>query len=174
MNADNNAFSSAPWPVSVSELERSEQFISKVFRLWILGLHLGNPAHWATAWNEFALIFGTKDGKEALGFFSNLIKAFQGHARKSILYHQPGCPSLGTDEIRVICLVAACQHHNYSLARRLAEWMVHQEGVGEMLKAASCLANSMADRGLLLPIRIGDPAPHNDQHLTTHPHMTMH
>lgn len=174
MKTGSHMFAKDSWPTSVMELDRSERFISKVFRLWVLGLHQGNPAHWSTAWNEFALTFGPLNGKKALGHFSGLIKAFQGYAKQTILYHQPDCPCLGTDEIRIICLIASCQHHDYSLAHRLAGWMVQQEGVGEMLNAGSGFANQMAGNGLELPLRVGNPPLPRDHHPLVRHDTTIH
>ncbi len=101
-----------------------------------LGLRQNNGDHWSFVWNEFTRQFGAKDSKRALSGFATWIKGLQGHARRPLQHHQPGCPCLCADEVSLICLVAACQHHQPRRARNLAEWMVEPGGAGELLEAA--------------------------------------
>lgn len=143
------------WPTSMNELDPSERLIVWAFRRWVLGLRENRGEHWSFVWNEFARQFGAREGKEALSGFAALIKGLQCHARRMVHHHQPCCPCLGADEAAVMCLVAACQSHQLSRARTLAEGLVEPDGVGELLQAGSRLARVMRRCALIFPERTG-------------------
>ena len=143
----------APWPATTAELDPSEIIVVRAFRRWVLGLQHNDGGHWTMVWNDFARQFGATDGKEALSGFAGLVKGLQCHARRTIRHHRPCCACLGTDEISLLCLVAACQNGRPGLARSLAEWLVRPEGAGELLQAGTRLAQVMRRHNLHLPAR---------------------
>ncbi len=142
-----------PWPTSTAELDPSERLIVWTFRRWVTGLRRNDGSHWSLVWSEFAHRFGAIDGKEALAHFAGLVMGLQSYARRTIHHHQPCCPCLGADEVSLICLIAACQNRQPSLARGLAEWMVQPDGIGELLQSSVRLAQIMGQHGLTFPER---------------------
>lgn len=148
-----------PCPTTTKELEVAERLIVRSFRRWVVGLRHNDGKHWSQVWTDFAGRFGDADGKAALSGFARLIRSLQSHARRSITYHQPCCPCLSADEIRITNLIAACQERRLSHAHALAEWMVRPDGIGDLLDAASQLAHFMQCHGLLFPVRTTTPMP---------------
>lgn len=144
---------SIPWPTAMAELEPAERLVVWAFRRWVTGLHLNAAGHWSLVRREFVRQFGSDAGQRALGAFAALIRAIQGHARRRITYHQPCCPCLGADEALLVSFVFACQHRQWALARSAAEWMVRDDGVGDMMGAGGRLGALMRERELVIPDR---------------------
>jgi hypothetical protein len=144
---------SIPWPTAMAELEPAERLVVWSFRRWVTGLHLNDASHWSLVWKEFVRQFGADPGQRALGAFASLVRAIQSHARRRITYHQPCCPCLGPDEALLVSFVFACQHKQWALARSAAEWMVREDGIGDLLGAGGRLGALMRERALVIPDR---------------------
>lgn len=144
-----------PWPTSTRELTVGEHLLVWSFRRWVLGLRANDGGHWSLVWNEFARQFGPRDGRAALSAFARLIHTLLCRARRTLRHHQPCCPCLGADEVRIVALVAACQ--NGGPARALAEELAAPSATGDLLDAGGRLARIMARRNLALPARAMPP-----------------
>jgi hypothetical protein len=105
---------------------------------------------------EFSRQLGSPEAEQAIGSFVVLIRGLQEHARRRIRHHQPRCPCLGADEVWLVCLIGACQQGELRRARTLAEWMVHADGIGDLLDAATRFGRAMERHGLVIPRRDRD------------------
>lgn len=150
-----------PFPARFDELTEGERLIVGNFRRWIAGHADGNPNHWLVVWNDFAGQLGAADGKAALGGLEALVRVIWAHARRSVRYHRPCCAMLGPDEWRVVSLVATCQSGEWPAARLLAEWLVGDEGIGDLLGAGSRLAQALRKCGHDLPLRRAEARRHD-------------
>lgn len=145
--------SDCAFPARLDQLTEGERLIAGNFRRWIAGHADGNPQHWMIVWNDLVGKLGAADGKAALGGLEALVRVIWSHARRSVRYHRPCCAMLGPDEYRVVALVAACQAGEWPAARLLAEWLVGDDGVGDLLGAGSRLARAIRKCGHDLPNR---------------------
>ncbi len=142
-----------PFPKSMCELSEGEHLIVWSFRRWIAGHADRNANHWLLVWNNLARKLGTEAGRDALGGLEAVVRAIWNNARRQVRYHRPCCAILGPDEYRVVALIGACQAGEWSAARLLAEWLVGDNGVGDLLGAGSRLARAMKKSGHDLPVR---------------------
>jgi len=137
------------------ELGDAERFVVWSFRRWVLGLRQNDGGHWDFVWHEFEKQLGTDDGKLALASFARLVGSLQCHARRPICHHQPCCACLGTDEVWLVCVVAACQLRRERLAGDLIAWIVAPEGAETLLEAGLRLGELMRGHALHVPLRVG-------------------
>jgi hypothetical protein len=152
--------SAAPaWPTSMLELDPAEALIVWALRRWALGLQENAGHHLSLVSREFTRQLESPDAETAMGSFAALITGLQEHARRRVRHHQPCCPCLGIDEVWLVCLVGACQRGELCRARALAEWMVHTDGVGDLLDAATRLGRAMGKHYLMIPSRNPAAAP---------------
>jgi len=158
----------------MAELEPAERFLVSAFRRWVLGLRDNRGALMSLVWDDFEGRFGARDGKDAMAAFAGVIRGLQCHARRRIAHHQPCCPCLGGDETGIVCFVAACQNGQPLLARGLAEGMVRDEGVGELLGAAARMARLMKKYGLELPLRVQRKGLDDDREWANRASTTVH
>ncbi|MFQ5773883.1 MAG: hypothetical protein ACE5GS_05145 [Kiloniellaceae bacterium] len=140
-------------PTSVDQLAEGERLIVRAFRCWILGLRENTAEHWSVAWNDFAGRLGAHDGKAALSGLAGLVRELHHHARRRFRHHHPCCGCLTGDEVALVGFVGACQRGEWVLARALAEWLVHGEGIGGMIEAGARLSEAMLRASLFLPSR---------------------
>lgn len=141
------------WPTSTQELDVSERLVIWALRRWVRGLRQNDGTQWTLVWKEFGRQFNGRDGTRALAGFVRLIDGLQRHTRRVMRLHLACCPYLSADEVCLVGFVAACQGNEPAVARARAEWMVHAEGVGDMLEAGAQLAAIMQRHGLVFPKR---------------------
>ena len=141
------------WPTSTQELDVSERLIIWALRRWVHGLRQNDGRQWTLVWKEFGRQFNGRDGTIALAGFVQFVDALQRHTRRAMQLHRVCCSYLSTDEIRLIGIVAACQGEAAIVAKARAEWLVHAEGIGDILEAGAKLATIMQRNGLTLPRR---------------------
>jgi hypothetical protein len=156
------------WPTSMGELEPAESLLVWALRRWILGLQENAGHHLSMVSREFARQLESPRAEDAMGSFAALIRGLQEHARRRVRHHQPCCPCLGSDEVWLVCLIGSCQRGELCRARALAEWMVHAEGIGDLLDAATRLGRALEDRCLIIPCRNEDTVPAAAACLTVH------
>lgn len=161
-------------PTSTAELEPAERLIVWAFRRWVFGLRRNTGEHLPLVWREFETRFGPCDSQEALSGFVGLINGLQCFARRKFCHHQPCCPCLGADEVRIVDFVAACQHRHMQLTRTMAEWMVESDAVGELIDNGRRVAQVLRRHGLLLPMRRMQAEPGVSHERAARPAMTMH
>lgn len=142
----------------MADLEPGEEILVRAFRRWVLGLRENTGEQWSSVWNDFARRFGARDAKEALTGLAGIVKGLQCHARRTIHHHHPCCPRLHADEVSIVCFVAACQDRRTRSVRALAEWMVHLDGVGDLLAGGLSVAGILGRHALRLPQRPGGVA----------------
>lgn len=158
----------ASWPTSMLELDPAEALLVWALRRWVLGLRENVGGHLAMVSQEFARQLDSPESDNALASFAALMRGLQEHARRRIRHHQPCCPCLGADEVWLVCLVGACQRGDLCHARALAEWMVHSDGIGDLLDAAARLARVMGHHALLIPSRGSSALVASNGPLTVH------
>lgn len=156
------------WPTSVLELEPAEALIVWALRQWALGIRQNCGCHVAMIFAEFARQLDSPEAEQAAGSFAALIRGLQEHARRRIRHHRPRCPCLGVDEAWLVCLIGACQRGELRQARALAEWMVHADGIGDLLAAATRLGRAMGRHDLVIPCRDQDNGPPDAASATVH------
>lgn len=167
--SDQSARPVAPaWPTSVCELEPAESLIVWALRRWVLGLQENAGHHLFLVSREFARQLESPEAEDAMSSFAALIRGLQEHARRRVRHHQPCCPCLGIDEVWLVCLVGSCQRGELCRARALAEWMVHSDGIGDLLDAATRLGRVMGKHYLIIPCRDGDNIAAGAAPLTIH------
>lgn len=159
---------SPAWPTSMPELEPAEALIVWAFRRWALGIRQNCGCHVSMVSMEFSRQLDGPEAEQAIGSFALLIRRLQEHARRRIRHHQPRCPCLGIDEAWLVCLIGACQRGELRRARTLAEWMVHADGIGDLLHAATRLGRVMGRHGLVIPCRDQDNGPPDVASLMLH------
>ena len=142
-------------PLSLDDVEEAEEIILWGFRRWVAGLRTNAPHLWSQVWNDFALRFGPRDGKEALTGLAGCIKAMQAGAWRTITHHAPCCRYVAPDEIRFLAFIGACQRGDWRLSSERAESFVQPDGVGDLLQAGALLGAVMARHGLIARDRLG-------------------
>jgi len=136
-------------PGNLQELSIGERFTVRAFRRWVQGA-IGNPGtHGRLLWQALTEGLGEDDAREALLALTDLIRTVQVYARRRFAYHQPCCSALTLDETAVLRLIGACQHRRLERARGHALWLVHADGVGDLLEASCTLAATLRRHRLI-------------------------
>lgn len=139
-------------PITLSQLNEGERFVIRVFRRWVHGAVGDTGLHGRLLWQALCDSLGEADARPALTALSEVIRTVQRYARRRFAYHQPCCSGVTLDEVAVCRLLAACQHRRLELARGHALWLVHADGVGDLLDAACSLAATLRRHGMVLPV----------------------
>jgi hypothetical protein len=126
---------------SRSDLTPGEARLVQMFRRWLMGAHDVRIEHWALLWGELSVWVGPAEGKSRLINLAGLMRELAEHGRHPIRFLPVGCPHLGLDEAWLVGIVRACRHGDWDYPRLLAEWMVRDDGVGDVIGAASGLAS---------------------------------
>lgn len=127
-------------PGTLEELTMGERLAVRSFRRWIQGAVGDTGLHGRLLWQGLADALGEQDAHAALMALSHLIRTLQGYARRRFAYHQPCCSALTLDELAVLRMLSACQQRQLDLARGRALWLVHADGLCDLLDAACDLA----------------------------------
>ncbi len=147
-----------PWPAHLFELTPAEQLLLNGMRRWIAGWVCMSTEPWEHAWADFARHLGTREGRAAVAALAALVDTLRRHVRRSFHYHQPCCPCIGADEIRLVLLTGAAQRGERLRVEAMARWLVHEGAVGEILRHAAAIGAALARGGLVLPERAAGAA----------------
>jgi hypothetical protein len=127
-------------PRRTDDLDQPSRLVVRAYRSWVKGLQDNDYRLWNDVWNTFICAYGTREGKQALTWFVRMINVIREYAGRTVRYHQPGCPCLGDDERAFLGVVGACRDGKAMVARRHAETLVDEAGVGDLIGAACQLA----------------------------------
>lgn len=127
-------------PGSLSNLTVGERVAIRAFRRLIRSTVADTGLHGRLLWQNLRESLGEDDAHAGLMALTAMFRTLQAYARRRIAYHQPCCSTLTLDEIAVLRLLSACQHRRLELARGRALWLVHADGLGDLLDAACDLA----------------------------------
>ncbi|MEQ8665380.1 MAG: hypothetical protein RIC16_06625 [Rhodospirillales bacterium] len=144
----------AEWPTSVTDLSEPELLVLGAYRHWLTGIENNRPLHFEIVSREFRLALSGEDGSSAFTAFAGMIRILGHGARRTLRFHYPCCRAIALDEGQIVALTAACQQNRLLLARSIAEWIVDEAQVGDLMGRTSMLASLMDRHGLRLPDRI--------------------
>jgi len=139
-----NALAPLPFPAETALLDRCDRLVVWSFRHWIVGF--SDQRHWSLVWRELSRRFGRNMASEGVTALSAVVRTICGYARRNVTYHQPCCPCLAADEYRIVAFIAACRQGEWARAEGLAEWIVAQDGVGDLVAAGTQLVRAMEVR----------------------------
>jgi len=122
-----------PFPSETRALGEAERLFAWIFRHWVVGY--GDERHWSLVWRDLARRYDGEAASEAVTALAAMVRTICEHARRGFVYHQPCCPCLAADEYRLLAFVTACRAADWPVAARLAEWMVREDGVGDLIAA---------------------------------------
>ncbi|MEM7171379.1 MAG: hypothetical protein AAF530_14500 [Pseudomonadota bacterium] len=140
-------------PMTVSELHPAEALFLRCFRSWVLGIVSQDTRHWDQVWNTIGVSFPADDRAQVMSHFIEMIRSLELHGRRVIHHHQPDCPCVGPDELKVLTLLAACQNRRPHLARNIAQELVGDGGQNPLFAASITLAQLFEKCGLAMPVR---------------------
>lgn len=140
-------------PTRMQELSEGERLVVWSYRRWVVGMQTHEEGHWIRVWRELGCVLGTESARATLGGLQRMIREVAMHARRPVRLHPPCCGMICADELSLVALIAACQRRDHQQARRLAEWLVRAEGVGDLIEAGRIVADAMAGQRQLLPDR---------------------
>ena len=142
------------WPTTVAELSESELLVLGAYRHWLTGIENNRPLHFEIVAREFRIALSEADGSAAFTAFAGMVRILGRGARRTLRFYYPCCREIGLDEGQVMALAAACQQNRLLLARSIAEWIVDEAQVGDLLGRVSMLASLMDRHGHRMPDRI--------------------
>lgn len=149
-----DATGNVDWPTSVTELSEPELLMLGAYRHWLTGVENNRPLHFEIVAREFRMALSEEDGSMAFTAFAATIRVLGRGARRTLKFHYPCCKAIGLDEGQIVALAAACQQNRLLLARSIAEWVVDEAQVGDLLGRVSMLASLMDRHGLRMPDRV--------------------
>ena len=141
------------WPTSYAELKHAERLVVWAFRYSACALANRTGHHVCLLHNEFARQFGHGDGQAALCGMLTIVRTLREDIRRDLHLHQPACQCLTAEEACLICLIGSCQRGQAKQARFLAEWLVSEDSVGDLIGGAVRLGREMSKHALHLPRR---------------------
>lgn len=141
-------------PHRMQEATETERLLIWSYRRWVLGMRTHEEGHWMRVWRELNCCFGKETARTILSGLQGIISGIGNHARRSVRIHPPCCGFICPDEMSVVTLVAACQRRNYPTARRIAEWLVRDEGMSGLLEGAGRIASALNANRRYLPDRM--------------------
>ena len=129
------------FPAETEALDEGDRRIAWMFRHWVIGY--GDDRHWSLVWREIADKYGEEVATEAVIALAAVVRVICENARRGFVYHQPCRPCLAPDEYRLIAFLEACRRGEAHRAAGLAEWIVHTDGVGDLIEAGSRLIRAV-------------------------------
>ena len=148
-----NVFDPSRQPMAMQALSEGERLVVWSYRRWVIGMQTHEEGHWIRVWRELGCVLGVDGARNALAGLQRMIREVALHARRPVRLHPPCCGVVCADELSVVNLVASCQAGHHAHARRIAEWIVRTDGVGDLIEAGRILGEALAERGIRLPGR---------------------
>lgn len=140
-------------PEHLRDMKEPERLIIWSYRRWVLGLQTHEESYWERVWRELSCVLGEDRTRTVLSGLQKIIASIGHHARRPVRLHPPCCGYICADELSVVFLIAACQRRDYSVARRVAEWLVSDRGVSDLLEGAGRISSSFREAGQHFPDR---------------------
>lgn len=153
MSAQQSIVIIPPLPGSLGALTAGERLLVLGLRRWIAGWQRREPGHWSLAWKDFTKALGRDSARQALAGVNGLIWELATSIRRPYRHAPCCCPVLCSDEMAVLCLVAACQKADFACSARLAEWLVKPRGADRLVATSSEIASALVQAGYALPDR---------------------
>jgi hypothetical protein len=132
----------------ISDLAYGEQLVLWAARRW-----LADRSGWPRVAEEFALALGCIRARAALGALERILEALHGHARRTVYLHRLDCCLVSGDEHALLSALAALQAGSPARARAFLEWLLPPPVAADVAGPASCLAETLARAGFLIPAR---------------------
>jgi hypothetical protein len=121
--------------------------------LWAVRKRLEGVQHLPMVRRGFLLAVPGRHEHDAFAAFERFYAALEGNCRRDLWFHRCGCCCVSPDELGILSLVAAQQAGDPGSAWGYGQSLVFDRAFGELLRVARELAQALAERRLILPLR---------------------
>ncbi|MEM1401038.1 MAG: hypothetical protein AAGF58_14215 [Pseudomonadota bacterium] len=115
-------------PKQLSDLSAGERLVVWSFRRWVSGTR-----NWNLVWFEHSRMFGDDRARDTLASFARLVNKIATNAARTLHYHQPCCPCLTEDELRLTAMIGAAQSGSTIMTRHHARGLVKRGAVEDLV-----------------------------------------
>lgn len=140
-----------PCPTVLAQLAPNERFIVAALRVWIE--HDAQAPEFLHLLNFVSVDPAGASGRHVAADLDVFFGALAGHARRFFVYRHSDLQALALEEGAVLGVIASLQDRQRDLAFLIATTIVHSAGLGEILANGAELASTLADHGIVLPVR---------------------
>jgi len=129
---------------------RAERLVVQGLRGWMAGYETGDIACWEAVWNDYCRELGHEKAKRVVSELAAWVRVLRNGAGRPIDCYPRPCRFMCRDECLALRLLGGCQKGHGPIASDSACKLIASSRVSEVLEAARCYAEELADAGLEL------------------------